>query len=84
MTEVTYYNLHFVDVLPEAQIRLRLREVGPSTLAEAEKIAIRREANITADKQITRFVGKVEQNDQNKGSQNQITDATNGKYKQTN
>ena len=40
---------HFVDALPEAQIRLRLREVGPSTLAEAEKIAVRMEANITAD-----------------------------------
>ena len=65
---------HFVDALPEAQIRLRLREVGPSTLAEAEKIAVRMEANITADKQRTRFVGKVEQNDQNKGSQNQTTE----------
>ena len=49
----------------------RLREVGPSTLAEAEKIAVRMEANITADKQRTRFVGKVEQSDQNKVSQNQ-------------
>ena len=29
---------HFVDALPEAQIRLRLCEVGPSYLAEAEKI----------------------------------------------
>ena len=65
---------HFVDALPEAQIRLRLREVGPSTLAEAEKIAVRMEANITADKQRTRFVGKVEQTDQNKGSQNQTTE----------
>ena len=65
---------HFVDALPEAQIRLRLREVGPSTLAEAEKIAVRMEANITADKQRTRFVGKVDQNDQNKGSQNQTTE----------
>lgn len=65
---------HFVDALPEAQIRLRLREVGPSTLAEAEKTVVRMEANITADKQRTRFVGKVEQTDQNKGSQNQTTE----------
>ena len=50
---------HIVDALHEAQIRLRLREVGPYTLAEAEKIAVRMEANITADKQRTRFVGKV-------------------------
>ena len=61
---------HFVDALPEAQIRLRLREVGPSTLAEAENIAVRMEANITADKQRTRFVGKVEQTEPCKGSQN--------------
>ena len=32
------------------------------------------EANITADKQRTRFVGKVEQTDQNKRSQNQTTE----------
>ena len=37
---------HFVDALPEAQIRLPLREVGPSTLAEAKKIAVRMEAHI--------------------------------------
>ena len=65
---------HFADALPEAQIRLRLREVGPSTLAEAKKIVVRMEANITADKQRTRFVGNVEQNDQNKRSQNQTTE----------
>ena len=28
---------HFIDALSEVQIRLRLREVGPSTLAESEK-----------------------------------------------
>ena len=65
---------HFLDALPEVQIRLRLREVGPSTLAEAEKIAVRMEANILADKQRTRFVGKVEQSQQNKGSQDQSTE----------
>ena len=65
---------HFLDALPEVQIRLRLREVGPSTLAEAEKIAVRMEANILADKQRTRFVGKVEQSEQNKGSQDQSTE----------
>ena len=65
---------HFIDALPEVQIRLRLREVGPSILAEAEKIAVRMEANITADKQRSRFVGKVEQSDRNKVSQNQNTE----------
>ncbi|MES9879321.1 MAG: hypothetical protein ABW185_00370 [Sedimenticola sp.] len=63
---------HFVDALSEAQIRLRLREVGPATIAEAEKIAVRMEANITADKQRTRFVGKVEQS--NHDPQDQSTE----------
>ena len=45
---------HFLDALSEVQIRLRLREVGPSTLAKAEKIAVRMEANILFDKQRTK------------------------------
>ena len=65
---------HFLDALPEVQIRLRLREVGPSSLAEAEKTAVRMEANILADKQRTRYVGKVEQSEQNKVSQDQSTE----------
>ena len=60
---------HFVDALLKAQIRLRLCKVGPSILAEAEKIVVRIEANITADKQRTRFVRKVEQTEQCKGPQ---------------
>ena len=52
----------------------RLREVGPSSLAEAEKIAVRMEENITADKQRTRFVGKIKQSDQNKVPQNKNTE----------
>ena len=36
---------HFIDALPETEIRLRLCEVGPTTLAEAEKIAVRMEAH---------------------------------------
>ena len=54
---------HFIDALPEVQIRLRLHEVGSSTLAEVETIVVRMEANITTDKQKTWFVGKVEQSD---------------------
>ena len=53
---------HFIDALPESEIRLRLREVGPTTLAEAERIAVRMDAHRQADKQRTRLVGKVEQN----------------------
>lgn len=41
---------HFIDALPETDIRLRLREVGPRTLSEAERIAVRLEAHRVADK----------------------------------
>lgn len=56
---------HFIDALTETEIRLRLREVGPKTLAEAEKIAVRMEAHRIADKQRARLVGHVEQGNQN-------------------
>ena len=52
---------HFIDALSETEIRLRLREVGPKTLNEAESIAVRMEAHRIADKQRTRLVGKIEQ-----------------------
>lgn len=56
---------HFIDALTETEIRLRLREVGPKSLTEAEKIAVRMEAHRIADKQRTRLVGQVEQDNQN-------------------
>ena len=53
---------HYINALPESEIRLHLREVGPTTLAEAEHIAVRMDAHRQADKQGTRLVGKVETN----------------------
>lgn len=64
---------YFIDAIPETEIRMRLREVGPMTLAEAEKIAVRMEAHRIADKQRTRLVGKVEQDSQDTPSSNQNT-----------
>ena len=55
--------------VPESEIRLRLREFGPTTLANGERIAVRMDAHRQADKQRTRFVGKVDQTEHNKGSQ---------------
>lgn len=52
---------HFIDASSESEIRLRLREVGPKTLSEAESVAVRMEAHRIADKQRTRLVGKIEQ-----------------------
>ena len=52
---------HFIDAISETEIRLRLREVGPKSLSEAEAIAVRMEAHRIADRQRTKLVGKVEQ-----------------------
>lgn len=41
---------HFIDALPDTDIRLRLREVGPTSISEAEKIAVRLDAHKVADK----------------------------------
>jgi len=41
---------HFVDALPDSDIRLRLREVGPKTISEAERIAVRLDAHKQADR----------------------------------
>ncbi|MEW8547670.1 MAG: hypothetical protein AB2693_29530 [Candidatus Thiodiazotropha sp.] len=56
---------YFIDTIPETEIRMRLCEVGPTTLAEAEKIAVRMEPYSIAGKQRTRLVGKAEKDSQN-------------------
>ena len=47
---------YFIDDIPESEIRLRLREVGPKTINEAEHIAVRLEALRMADRQKGRAV----------------------------
>ncbi|CAC5407089.1 unnamed protein product [Mytilus coruscus] len=42
---------YFIDAITETDIRLRLREVGPKTIYEAENIAVRLEALRLADRQ---------------------------------
>ena len=41
---------YFIDALPDMDVRLRLREVGPKTISEAERIAVRLDAHKVADK----------------------------------
>ncbi|CAC5406673.1 unnamed protein product [Mytilus coruscus] len=51
---------YFIDAIPETDIRLRLREVGPTSINEAENIAVRLEALRIADRQKGRNVCTVE------------------------
>ncbi|CAC5389839.1 unnamed protein product [Mytilus coruscus] len=51
---------YFIDAIPETDIRLRLREVGPTSINEAESIAVRLEALRVADRQKCRNVRTVE------------------------
>lgn len=41
---------YFIDAIPYKEVRIRLREICPKTLAEAEKIAVRLDAVHVADK----------------------------------
>lgn len=55
---------NFIDALTDSDIRMRLRELGPKSLAEAEQIAVRMEAHKIADKQRSRLVGRLDTDDQ--------------------
>jgi hypothetical protein len=51
----------FIDALNESDIRLRLREVSPKSISEAEQIAVRMEAHRLADRQRSRLIGSVQE-----------------------
>ena len=50
----------FIGALTDSDIRLRVREFGPKTLAEVEKIAPRLEFHKIADTQRTRLVVQLD------------------------
>ncbi|MEW8544977.1 MAG: hypothetical protein AB2693_15740, partial [Candidatus Thiodiazotropha sp.] len=50
----------FIDALTDSEIRLRVRELGPKTLADAERTALRLESHKIADRQRSRVVGQLE------------------------
>ena len=59
---------HFIDALSDSDIRLRVREFCPKTLADAERTALRLESHKVADRQRSRLVGQIDSNSmQNKG-----------------
>ncbi|MCG7879552.1 MAG: hypothetical protein N0C90_24955, partial [Candidatus Thiodiazotropha endolucinida] len=51
---------NFIDALTDSDLRLRVRELGPKSLADAERIALRLESHKIADKQRMRLVGQLE------------------------
>jgi len=59
---------YFIDALPEADTRLRLREVGPKSVSEAERIAVRLEAHKVADRTRGRFQVRTMDPSQNRTS----------------
>ena len=61
---------NFIDALNDSEIRLRVRELGPKTLAEAERTALRLESHKIADKQRSRLVGQVETNSNQNNNEN--------------
>ena len=52
----------FVDALNQPELRIRLREINPKTLSEAETFAIKVETLREADKHIATFKRKMKQN----------------------
>ncbi|MCG8033356.1 MAG: hypothetical protein JAZ03_14420, partial [Candidatus Thiodiazotropha taylori] len=60
---------NFTDAITDSDIRMRLRELGPKTLAEAEQIAVRMEAYKIADKQRSRLVGRLDTEGQQTGEE---------------
>lgn len=56
---------YFIDAIPESEIRLRLKELGPKTMTEAENIAVKLETLRVADKQRGKPVRSFEQSSQN-------------------
>ena len=49
----------FIDALTDSEIRLRVRELGLRTLADAERTALRLESHKIADKQRSQLVGQL-------------------------
>lgn len=57
---------NFIDAITDSDIRMRLRELGPKTITEAERVSVRMEANKIADKQRSRLVGRLDCADEQK------------------
>ena len=63
---------NFIDALTDSDIRLRVRELGPKTLTDAERTALRLESHKIADKQRSRIVGQIDTNGKQKHNEKQV------------
>ena len=69
---------NFIDAITDSDIRMRVRELSPKSLEEAEQICVRLEAYKIADKQRSRLVGRIDsevessKGDQSKSGQFEI------------
>lgn len=63
---------YFIDAIPETEIRLRLREVGPKSINEAENIAVRLEALRIADRQKVKIIRSADGVDENPGVKGEL------------
>lgn len=63
---------NFIDALTDSDIRLRVRELGPKTLTDAERTALRLESHKIADKQRSRIVGQIDTNGKQNHNEKQV------------
>jgi len=68
---------YFIDAIPETEIRLRLREVGPKSINEVENIAVRLEALRVADKQKVKIIRSADAVDENTGVKDELNSLDN-------
>ena len=63
---------YFINAIPETEIRLRLREVGPKSINEAENIAVWLKALRVADKQKVKIIRSADAVDENTGVKDEL------------
>ena len=63
---------NFIDALTDSDIRLRVRELGPKTLTDAERTALRLESHKIADKQRSRIVGQIDTSGKQNHNEKQV------------
>jgi hypothetical protein len=63
---------YFINTIPETEIMLRLREIGPKSINEADNIGVRLKALRVADKQKVKIIRSADAFDQNIGVKDEL------------